>query len=372
MESIHDDIEAHDSDQGGESSTPPVPLPADRKPLDWMDATLQWGTKAEVGPHGLTLEALNVGIYGVIPEESLEMTRLPRGAYPVEGVPRVDVFSVNRRSELWADNAAALYEEAIQRRWIGRTDIPWDTLAPLPDDVELAMCQLCTELSQQASIEAEVLGQWLHRMNYAYHEVKSFLATEAYDSARHFEVFRLRALARNGALGLESPGYINRRLLESRAGWPETALYLYLMRGTLTQLIYRYGEAYAHDPAEKLLFRLCIQDKARHMAYGTAFLKQSIREKGSSFALSLLRLMSGVERDIAREMDDPVLWEALAIIFGGGVDNMDAGMVEVRRLQQRYVQEYTARQKYVGIPKTDTDLHPDLAAYLNPDAAGGS
>ena len=371
MESTHEDIEAHNTDQGRESSTPPVPLPADRKPLDWMDATLQWGTKAEVGPRGLTLEALNVGIYGVIPEESLEMTRLPRGAYPVEGIPRVDVFSVNRRSELWSDNAAALYEEAIQRRWIGRTDIPWDNLAHLPDDVELAMCQLCTELSQQASIEAEVLGQWLHRMNYAYHEVKSFLATEAYDSARHFEVFRMRALARNGALGLESPGYINRRLLESRAGWPETGLYLYLMRGTLTQWIYRYGEAYAHDPAEKLLFRLCIQDKARHMAYGTAFLKQSVAEKGSSFALSLLRLMSGVERDIAREMEDPVLWEALAIIFGGGVDNMDAGMTQVRRLQQRYVQEYTARQQYVGIPKTEDDLHPDLAVYLNTDEAGG-
>ena len=371
MESTRDDIEADDCQVEEETPAQVAPLAADRKPLDWMNATLQWGTKAEVGPRGLTLEGINVGIYGEIPEESLEMTRMPRGAYPVEGVPRVDVFSVNRRSELWADNAAALYEEAIQRRWAGRTDIPWDSLAPLADDVELAMCQLCTELSQQASIEAEVLGQWLHRMNYAYHEVKSFLATEAYDSARHFEVFRLRALARNGGLGLESPGYINRRLLESRAGWPETALYLYLMRGTLTLLIYKYGEAYAHDPAEKLFFRLCIQDKARHMAYGTAFLKQSIAEKGSSFALSLLRLMSGVERDIAREMDDPVLWEALAIIFGGGVDEMDAGMTEVRRLQRRYIREYLARQKHVGIPKTEDDLHPDLAAYLDLPGSGG-
>jgi len=335
-----------------------------RRPLDWMDSTLQWGVKPEIGPRGLTMSAINVGVYGEIPEESDEMTRMPRGAYPVEGVPRVDVFAVNRRSELWADNAADLYEEAIQRRWIGRSDVRWESLTPLADDVELAMCQLCTELSQQASIEAEVLGQWLHRMNYVYHEVKSFLATEAYDSARHFEVFRLRILAMGGSMGLESPGFVNRRLLESRAGWPETALYLYLMRGTLTALLYRYGEAYAHNPAEKLLFRLCLQDKARHMAYGTAFLSQSISEKGPAFALSLRRLMSGVEMDIVKEMKDPVLWEALAIIFGGGVSNIDAGMGEVRRFQKRYVREYVRRKKHVGIPKTEDDLVPELAAYL--------
>jgi hypothetical protein len=209
-----------------------------------------------------------------------------------------------------------------------------------------------------------VIGQWLHHMNYAYHEVKTFLATVLFDSGRHYAAFRQRALVNGGSLGLESPGHMNRRILESRAGWTETALYLYILRGTLTLLLYRYGEAYAHDPAEKLLFRMCMQDKARHIAYGMAHLKYAVDEKGPDYALGLRRLMGGVERDLASEMKDPVLWEALAIIIGGGVEHMETGMAEVKNLQRRYMEEYLTRMKWIGVDKTADNLNQDLAAYL--------
>lgn len=340
--------------------------------LAWMQDTLEWGVKARPGKHGLTMRDINVGIYGDVPEESRDMSRKPRGAFPVPGVPRTDLYTLNHKVELWADNAVDLYEEAIQRRWMAHIDIPWetlggtinDTLEPSPEEVELATRQFCTELAQQASIETDVIGQWLHHMNYAYHEVKTFLATELFDSGRHYAAFRQRALANGGGLGLESPGHINRRLLESRAGWTETALYLYVLRGTLTLLLYRYGEAYAHNPAEKQLFRRCIQDKARHMAYGMAHLKYAVDEKGSDYALGLRRLMGGVERDLASEMKDPVLWEALAIYIAGSVDHMAEGMAEVKNLQRRYMEEYLARMKWIGVDKTLENLDQDLAAYL--------
>ena len=340
--------------------------------LTWMQDTLEWGVKARPGKHGLTMRDINVGIYGDVPEESRDMSRKPRGAFPVPGVPRTDLYTLNHKVELWADNAVDLYEEAIQRRWMAHIDIPWetlgetinDTLEPSPEEVELATRQFCTELAQQASIETDVIGQWLHHMNYAYHEVKTFLATELFDSGRHYAAFRQRALANGGGLGLESPGHINRRLLESRAGWTETALYLYVLRGTLTLLLYRYGEAYAHNAAEKQLFRRCIQDKARHMAYGMAHLKYAVDEKGSDYALGLRRLMGGVERDLASEMKDPVLWEALAIYIAGSVDHMAEGMAEVKNLQRRYMEEYLARMKWIGVDKTLENLDQDLAAYL--------
>jgi hypothetical protein len=340
--------------------------------LAWMQDTLEWGVKARPGKHGLTMRDINVGIYGDVPEESRDMSRKPRGAFPVPGVPRTDLYTLNHKVELWADNAVDLYEEAIQRRWMAHIDIPWetlgetinDTLEPSPEEVELATRQFCTELAQQASIETDVIGQWLHHMNYAYHEVKTFLATELFDSGRHYAAFRQRALANGGGLGLESPGHINRRLLESRAGWTETALYLYVLRGTLTLLLYRYGEAYAHNPAEKQLFRRCIQDTARHMAYGMAHLKYAVDEKGSDYALGLRRLMGGVERDLASEMKDPVLWEALAIYIAGSVDHMAEGMAEVKNLQRRYMEEYLARMKWIGVDKTLENLDQDLAAYL--------
>lgn len=344
---------------------PEQPNPAAQlEPLAWMKDCLAWGTRAQPGKHGMTMRAINIGLYGEVPEESRDMSRRPRGAFPIPGVPATDLYSVNRKEELWSDNAVDLYEEAVQRRWAAHIDVPWDDLEPLPEEVELAMRQLCTELAQQASTETDVIGQWLHRMNYAYHEVKAFLATELFDTGRHYTVFRRRALANGGSLGLESPGHMNRRLLESRAGWTETALYLYILRGTLTLLIYRYGEAYARNWTDKFLFRRCMEDKARHMAYGMAHLKYAVEHRGPDYALGLQRLMGGVERDLASEMKDPVLWEALAIIFGGGVRDIVAGMEVVKDLQQQYIEQYLTRMKWIGVGKTRDNLNSDLAAYL--------
>ena len=351
----------------GEQSAGEAKTPADT--MTWMKDSPEWGIRAVPGKKGLTLDDIAIGSYGEVPIQSEEMTRMPRGAFHVPGVPRLEFYPLSKKVDLWADNAAGLYEEAIQRRWMAHLDVPWDSLEPLPRELELSMCQLCTELAQQATMETDSIGQWIGRMNYAYYEVKTFLATELYDSARHYDVFRKRALANGGALGLESPGLINRRIIESRAGWTETAVLMYLLRGPFTLMLYRYGEAYALNPAEKILFRLSTQDKARHLAYGMTHVRYAISQKGDDYALGLLRMMSGVERDLATEMKDPVLWEALAIIFGGGLENISSGMDVVRDLQRRYVNEYLARMQWAGIDKTLANLAPDLAAYVNQETA---
>ena len=264
---------------GAEPETPPVEQP-DQAPAEpmapqspserfpWMNDTRQWGTRAQLTPHGLTIESIMTGLYGEIPEESREMTRMPRGSFATPGIPRLDNYSVNRKDELWADNAATLYEEAIQRRWNAMQDIAWNDLPDQPEALELAWCQLCTELGHHATAEIDTIGLWLHRMNYAYIEPKMFLATQEFDSARHFEAMRHRALCNGGALGLESAGFMNRRMVETRAGWPEVSVSLYIARGTLSLLLYRFGTHFAANPVDRKLFALCLQDKARHMAYG--------------------------------------------------------------------------------------------------------
>ncbi len=338
-------------------------------PLAWMNDTQEWGIRVRPGKHGMTMRGLNVSSYAEVPEHSTDMSRRPRGASAVPGVPRTDFYALSSKVDIWADNAVDLYEEAIQRRWMAHADVPWDELTPLPDEVGLAMRQVCTELAQQASIETDVIGQWLHKMNYAYHEVKTFLATELFDTGRHYMAFRQRALANGGGLGLESSGHMNRRLMEVRAGWTEAALYLYIIRGPLTLLLYRYGEAYASNPVDKYLFRRCLEDKARHMAYGMAHVKYAVEHQDEGFAKGLSNLMQGVEHDVGLELKDPVLWEALAIIFGGGLDQISAGAEVVKDLQQRYIEEYLARMKWVGIPKTENNLSPALAVYLRREEA---
>jgi hypothetical protein len=330
----------------------------------WMKDTRQWGVRAPLTPHGLTIESIATGVYGEIPDESREMTRMPRGSYATPGIPRLDNYSVNRKDELWSDNAATLYEEAIQRRWNAMQDIAWDELPELPEEMELAWCQLCTELGQHATAEIDTIGQWLHRMNYAYIEPKMFLATQEFDSARHFEVMRHRALCNGGALGLESPGMMSRRMVETRAGWPEVSVSLYIARGTMTMLLYRFGTHFATNPVDRRIFGLCLQDKARHMAYGLAMLKLTVAVKGADFGVSLRRILGSIEKDMAGEMKDPVLWEAMAIISGGSVRGMADGMAAVDRLRSDYVSQYVRRLQYTGIDKQESALHPDLAAVL--------
>ena len=373
MPSDEEKVESTEEQESTEASSEATGLAASRgAPLAWMNDTLEWGVRVEPGKHGMTMRGINVGSYAEVPEFSTDMSRRPRGASPVPGVPRTDFYALSSKVDIWSDNAVDLYEEAIQRRWMAHADVPWDELTEQPYEVELAMRQLCTELAQMASIETDTIGNWLHKMNYAYHEVKTFLATEIFDTGRHYSVFRERALINDGSLGIESSGHINRRLVEVRAGWTEAALYLYIIRGPLTLLLYRYGEAYATNPADKYLFRRCIEDKARHMAYGQAHVKYAIEHQEEGFALGLRNLMQGVEHDLSLEMKDPVLWEALAIIFGGGLDNIAEGMEVVRGLQQRYIEEYLARMQWAGVPKTEENLSPALAPYLRREEASAA
>lgn len=331
--------------------------------LDWMGRTLQWGTRVRPGRDGLTLGALNVGIYGEIPDEWHDLTRMPRGAYPLAGVPAIGGYTQRRKAEVWADNAAELYEEAISRRWIPARDVPWDEAVPLPEDAELAMAQVCTELSQQASIETEVLSGWLQELSFGYHEVKLFLATEVYDSGRHFELFRKRALINGAGLGLESPGQVNRILLESRAGWTETSVLLHLLRGCFTQTVYRYCAAYAQTAADAFLFRSALQDKARHIAYGMQHLRYAVTHR-ADFGEQVQRFMTGAELSVTRDEDDPVLWEALAIVFAGGVRQMGEGMKAVSRMRRDYVQSYLNHLEWAGVDRRQRIL-PMFASALD-------
>lgn len=232
----------------------------------------------------------------------------------------------------------------------------------MPDGVEISMCQLCTELSQQASVESEILGYWMEQMAYGYHEVKVYLATEIFESARHQEVFRKRALANGGGLGLESRSQTNKAILESRGGWTEACLLLYLVRGTLTLTLYRYGEAFAHNPAEKFIFSHCIQDKSRHLAYGLAHLRYAVSHRSDEIP-SIHHLLEGVELQVAKDLSDPALFEPLAIIFGDGLKEMRSGIRYVNLLIKGYVIQYLNFCDGIGVPRRDV-LSEGLSKYL--------
>ena len=203
---------------------------------------------------------------------------------------------------------------------------------------------------------------WQQWMSYGFHEVKLFLATEAFDAARHFEVFRKRAMVNGGGIGLESPGEVNRWLLESRGGWTETSMLLHIFRGLFTRMVYRYLAAYAPTPVEALIGRRCAQDKTRHIAYSMQHLKYAVKNvRGTAGHINAG--LAQAEFFAARDERDPVLWECLACIFGGGVRGMDEGFKIVHKLRRDYVIEYLKTLGWIGVDHRFS-MAPNYAALV--------
>ncbi|MDA1074839.1 MAG: hypothetical protein O3A63_08800 [Proteobacteria bacterium] len=331
--------------------------------LDWAGRSNQWGTRVKPNAYGLRLGDLNVGIYGEIPDQWQDQTRNPRGAIPRKGVPPLG-FAIRDKSDLWAESSGDLYEEAIQRRWAPATDIPWNTLKPLNEGLERAICQVSTELCQYANCDVETITSWQHQMAYGYHEVKQFLATASFDAARQFEAFRKRALSNGGGLGLEGPGQVNRMILESRGGWTEAVTYLFLMRGTFTMTMLRYLERYAHNDAERALYRYTLQDKARQMTYGLEHLQYSIAHQ-DDMALIMQQLLFIGDRVWAREMKDHVLMEALCVVFAGGIsDAGTTGYAIYRQMMGDFMNSYVDTCEWLGVKRQPEMMPNSMTQYL--------
>ena len=329
---------------------------------DWMGLTNQWGVRVKPGEHGLRLGDLNVGIYGEVPEFWDDQTRRPRGALKRPGVPPLP-YSVRAKHELWADCAADLYEEAIQRRWIPASEVPWGTLKPLPEEVERAVCQVCTELSQYANTEIEIVTYWQDRMSYGYYEVKQYLATVSFDCGRHLEALRKRALANGGGMGVESPGRVNRMILESSGGWTESVVYLYLLRGTYMMHLLKALHASANNEAEKFIYAHMIEDHARHLTYGYDHLKYAATHHEGQPEIIETLLQIG-ESILGVELKESVMRSAMAIILGGGIEGgRTHGMEAYFSLVRDFIKDYMSLCEWLGVPRGQM-LNPMLKKYL--------
>jgi hypothetical protein len=344
----------------GDAARPSSGVPEPK--FDWMGLSNQWGVRVKPGAHGLRLGDLNVGIYGEVPEEWHDQTRRPRGALPRPGVPPLP-YNLRSKHQMWADCAADLYEEAIQRRWIPATDVPWNSIESLPEPIERAVCQVCTELSQYANTEIEIITYWQDQMSYGYYEVKQYLATATFDCARAIEALRKRALCNGGGLGLESRGVVNRMILESRGGWTESVAYLYLLRGTYMLQLLRHLLPFAHNEAERYLFGRMMEDHARHLTYGYDHLKYAVTHAQGEAAIMQTLLTVG-EGMMAAELKDTVLPSALAIIFGGGIEGgRRQGMAKYLEMVGDFVRDYLALCDWLGVPRRER-LNPHLAKFL--------
>ena len=338
--------------------------------LHWLDTKeANWGRRAKPSSRGLTYtDVNNVKGYGEQPEKADWFNFTPRGAvrdrYRAE-MPVIEEYTVVDRGELWADNVITLYEEAKARQWNATRDIPWSELEPLPEDLEKATCQLCTFLTEVEFVAGDFPAKWMYRIPQDFLEVKSFLATQLMDEARHQEVFRKRAIAGGGLLHA-SPGFewALKAILEAPSHTMGTFL-LNLLGEGLVLSIFRSGEMIAKTHVDKEIFRRCLQDEARHVSYGVMEFKFWLdTHRDRAAALEEMHRFADVgEQVILTAFTEAALVEPVAILLGGGLDHIDRGMEGMGKLWSIFIDEYLQRCERAGFSRRERCTIPTAAPW---------
>lgn len=309
--------------------------------LGWMSHTAEPAafTPSQV-KRGLTLDDINRGSYG--PEHIPEVIRhnfsmAPRGALLPEGLPSLG-YRLNRKSDLWADSAPGLFEEAKSRRWTPARDVPWEALDEARGhDVrtEHALCQLSTSLISIGLVASDVAAYWEWRMNQEFHEIKYLMCVQMFDASRIAEAFRKRALYGDGQLGVDSPalGELLKAIFESDR-YPEASLAMNLTLFSWVQAIGRHLEYRASNAADAFLGTHLAQDASRFIAYGIDQTRGLLTMRPAE-SDSLNTHLDLIENVLVGALGAPEIIEPLMLISGG--------LEPVIGLYERTVDEYLRR-----------------------------
>ncbi|HUS67245.1 MAG TPA: hypothetical protein VMZ28_22060 [Kofleriaceae bacterium] len=266
---------------------------------------------------GATAAGAARGGDGVIEAPAATWGLAARGATVEAGGPAFD-FSLARKSTVWADEAARLYEQAAAAQWDPAGAIPWDAGAAPPDEIEDAVTQVMTYLIENETAALLVPARFLAQVHPHFREVMQLLAIQTADEARHIEVFTRRALLRRDALGLSTVG--GQASLKTLVDEPDFAIASFLLsvlgEGSFLSLLW-FLHHHAPDPVTAEVARLAAQDEARHVAFGLAHLARHAAEEPALRA----RLAAAVERrhDALRHTSglNEEVFDALVVLAAG-------------------------------------------------------
>jgi hypothetical protein len=340
--------------------------------LNWLDLE-ELGERIAPSKRGLTLMDIQRALDDAAPEHSDNLSFAPRGAKRILAATR-DAMRLRDKADSWAENCALLYEEALARQWSSATDIPWETLKPLPDDLELAMCQLCTHLCEVEFTAADVPGQWIPRISADHFEVKLFLATQAMDEARHLEVFRKRALANGGGLMRQSADSAasGLRSIMDAPDFTEMSVITHVVGEGQVLTMFRMGEFVGLSEAEKKIFRLVAQDESRHVAFGVMHLKY-VAEHQPWRREEIHSYLDRIEPSLVMHKSGSIFGNAfterlepLMMLLGGGRKNLAQGMDKIDEIARRMINEYMQRLTVAGFGERRERCVPALKPYLDP------
>ena len=276
---------------------------------------------------------------------------VPRGAVAEPGMPSFP-FSLNRKEDVWASSLPDLYEQAKAQQWNATTDIPWDRLEPLPEEIERAVCQLMTFLAENEYAALYIPAKFLPRINARYVEVILFLGTMILDEARHIEAFTKRALANGGGLQYSAAltEWSLHGLLVQEDYFRSSFLLHVLGEGTFLDLL-EFIEQHSPDPVTAEVVRRARLDEGRHVAYGIAHARERLAAEPQR-AADLVA--AAEERSAALQATsgtNPMVKEALAVLAARSSGRLADGLRETDELYRSMHDHRVRRMLQIGLDK---------------------
>lgn len=210
---------------------------------------------------------------GAVAERALPSWGLAaRGARVEAGSPAY-AFRLDCKREVWADNAADLYAQAVAGQWNPDDAIDWHVPFENTPQVEAAVVQIMTFMVENENAALVVPARFLGQLHPHYRELQAALAIQVADEARHVEVFTRRIRHKGHEPLLSTAG--GQASLKSLLDEPDFTVASFLLsvlgEGTFVTLL-QFLQTCGPDALTRQIARLAARDEARHVALGMSHL----------------------------------------------------------------------------------------------------
>ena len=298
----------------------------------------------------------DLGMTGAVMDKALSSWGLAaRGAMVEAGSPDI-YFGLDRKDEVWAETASALYTQAAAAQWNPDVAIDWNEPFNLPDAVEDAVAQLMTYLIENEVAALVVPARFLGQLHPHFREIQSLLAIQVADEARHIEVFtrRLKLKGREPALSTAGGQASLKTLLDE----PDFSIAGFLLsvlgEGTFVSLL-NFLHAHAPDPVTRQIAHLAARDEARHVAFGMSHLLWRLQQE-PQFRTRLANSVQSRNDALASTAGlNEEVFDTLILIAAGKFtpQAIAAGYVRVQRLIVDMAEGRRIRLERLGFEKEE-------------------
>lgn len=246
-----------------------------------------------------------------------------RGALVEAGSPSF-AFRLDRKEEVWCDNAAELYAQAVAAQWNPDTALDWSVSFTHPPEIEQAVCQVMTYMVENENAALLVPARFLGQIHPHFREMQAALAIQVADEARHIDVFtrRIRKGGREPALSTAGGQASLKTLLDE----PDFSMASFLLsvqgEGSFVHLLQFLAE-HGPDPLTRQICKLAARDEARHVALGMSHLLYRL-QAGPALRQQLARAMQQRHEGLSGTSGlNEEVFDAL-ILIGAGALNIAA------------------------------------------------